>query len=275
VSGFEYTLTGGLGGPSAPAYGSFDPSAQTTAVLRQPWVALTPDQRRGATPLVATVAGRLGAGIAVTVQYAKTQPDGRVQVVGSAPLDDGRRDEAPWREIRLDLSRVPDAQDATQVRLVATDTALGPEGWVALAPLRAPQLAPLSQVVGNRPMFLEYPVSLASPCLTPFTSSSGIAQVPAYRLRADASRMRTDGENWSSPQAGGPRGWIDVVSRREEIPTYLNSDPGRDWGRVEALEPYEPTAVGPTVIRTDTTIGGLTSTGQLGDPPPGVPSPER
>ena len=35
------------------------------------------------------------------------------------------------------------------------------------------------QVVGDQPMFLEYPVSLASPCLHPFRTSGGIAEVDA------------------------------------------------------------------------------------------------
>ena len=44
-------------------------------------------------------------------------------------------------------------------------------GAVLLAGALAAQLAPLSQVVGTQPMYLEYPVSLASPCLRPFTTS--------------------------------------------------------------------------------------------------------
>lgn len=273
VSGFEYVLTGGLGGDAAPAFGSFDPTGRTTGTLRTPWTRLTEGQRQGATPLVVTAAGRLGGGNRLTIQYATRLDDGRVRVVDQAVLDDGRGDEAPWRELRFDLSE--QARTATEVRLVAQDNSLGADGWLAVAPLRAPQLAPLSRVVGDQAMFLEYPVSLASPCLRPFGTDGGIAEIPAYRLQADASRMRIDGEGWSTPQAGGPLGWITVLGKQTELPTYLDGDPGRDWGKVQAIQPYRPNAVAPTLERADVQRSGLYSTGPLPAPPPGVPSPER
>ncbi|MEQ3549225.1 arabinosyltransferase domain-containing protein [Pseudonocardia nematodicida] len=273
VSGFEYVLSGGLGSDAAPAFGSFDPSGRNTGTLRTPWSLLTEEQRAGTTPLVVTAAGRLGGGNKLTVQYATRLDDGRVRIVDQATLDDGRGEEMPWRELRFDLP--DDARGATEVRLVAQDNSLGADGWLAVAPLRAPQLAPLSTIVGNQPMFLEYPVSLASPCLRPFTSSGGIAEIPAYRLQADGSRMRSDGEGWSTPQAGGPLGWITVIGKQNELPTYLEGDPGRDWGKVQAIQPYRPNAVAPTRERTDVLRSGLYSSGPLPAPPPGVPSPER
>ncbi|MFP5069925.1 arabinosyltransferase domain-containing protein [Pseudonocardia nantongensis] len=273
VSGFEYTLSGGLGRDSAPAFGSFDPTGRGTGTLRTPWTQLTDGQRAGTTPLVVTAAGRLGGGNRLTIQYATRLDDGRVRVVDQAVLDDGRGDEAPWRELRFDLSE--QARTATQVRLVAQDNSLGADGWLAVAPLRAPQLAPLSQVVGDQAMFLEYPVSLASPCLRPFDTAGGIAEIPAYRLQADASRMREDGEGWSTPQAGGPLGWISVIGKQTELPTYLEGDPARDWGKVQSIQPYRPNAVGPTLETTDVQRSGLYSSGPLPEPPPGVPSPER
>ncbi|ANY09171.1 arabinosyltransferase domain-containing protein [Pseudonocardia sp. HH130630-07] len=273
VSGFEYVLSGGMGGDSAPAFGSFDSSGRTTGILRTPWTLLTEDQRTGTTPLVVTAAGRLGGGNKLTVQYATRLDDGRVRVVEQTTLDDGRGEEMPWRELRFDL---PDAaRAATEVRLVAQDNSLGADGWLAVAPLRAPQLAPLSTVTGDQPLFLEYPVSLASPCLRPFTTAGGIAQIPAYRLQADGSRMRVDGEGWSTPQAGGPLGWITIVGKQTELPTYLEGDPGRDWGKVQAIQPYRPNAVAPTLERSDVLRSGLYSPGPLPAPPPGIPSPSR
>lgn len=274
ASGFEYVLSGGLGSDAAPAFGSYLPRGdRNTGTLRTPWVMLTAEQRAGTTPLVVTAAGRLGNGNRLTVQYATRLSDGRVRVVEQTTLDDGRGEEMPWRELRFDL---PDtARAATEVRMVVQDNSLGADGWLAVAPLRAPQLAPLSQVVGDQPMFLEYPVSLASPCLHPFRTSGGIAEVPAYRLQADGSQMRGDGEGWSSPQAGGPLGWITVIGKQAELPTYLEGDPGRDWGKVQAIQPYRPNAVAPTLERRDVDRSGLYSSGPLPAPPPGIPSPSR
>ncbi|SFM83281.1 arabinosyltransferase C [Pseudonocardia ammonioxydans] len=273
VSGFEYVLSGGLGTDAAPAFGSFDPSGENTGVLRTPWASLTDEQRDGTTPLVVTAAGRLGGGNKLTVQYATRLSDGRVKVVEQTTLDDGRGEEMPWRELRFDLPEP--ARAATEVRLVAQDNSLGADGWLAVAPIRAPQLAPLSRIVGEQPMFLEYPVSLASPCLRPFETSGGIAEIPAYRLQADGSRMRADGEGWSAPQAGGPLGWITVLGKQTELPTYLEGDPGRDWGKVQAIQPYRPNAVGPTLQETDVLRSGLYTPGPLPAPPPGIPSPSR
>ncbi|GAA1379414.1 arabinosyltransferase domain-containing protein [Pseudonocardia kongjuensis] len=273
VSGFEYVLSGGLGSDAAPAFGSFDPSGQNTGTLRTPWAELTADQRAGTTPLVVTAAGRLGGGNRLTIQYATRLDDGRVRIVEQTTLDDGRGEEMPWRELRFDLPEA--ARSATEVRMVVQDNSVGADGWLAVAPLRAPQLAPLSTVVADQPMFLEYPVSLASPCLRPFATSGGIAEIPAYRLQADGSRMRSDGEGWSSPQAGGPLGWITVIGKQNELPTYLEGDPARDWGKVQSIQPYRPGAVGPTLERTDRLRAGTYSSGPLPEPPPGIPSPSR
>nr|WP_255426547.1 arabinosyltransferase domain-containing protein [Pseudonocardia sp. C8] len=273
VSGFEYVLTGGLGSDAAPAFGSFDPSGRNTGTLRTPWMRLTEEQRAGTTPLVVTAAGRLGGGNKLTVQYATRLPDGRVRIVEQSTLDDGRGEEMPWRELRFDLPEP--ARSATEVRLVAQDNSLGADGWLAVAPMRAPQLAPLSTIVGNQPMFLEYPVSLASPCLRPFATAGGIAETPAYRLQADGSRMRIDGEGWSTPQAGGPLGWITVIGKQTELPTYLEGDPARDWGKVQAVQPYRPNAVDPTLERSDVLRSGSYTPGPLPAPPPGIPSPSR
>lgn len=273
VSGFEYTLTNGLGTDPAPALGSFDPAGQNTGVLRTGWSALTDDLKTGRTPLVVTVAGRLNTGNSLTLQYANRLPDGRIQIIDQASLDDGRTDEAPWREIRITLTAR--AAQADEVRLVAQDRSLGPDGWLAVAPLRGPQLRPLAAGLGDTPMFLEYPVVLANACLNQFDVRDGIAQMPTYRLTADDSRMRDDGANWSGPPAAGPLGWITLVADQQELPTYLAGQPGRDWGQVQRLTPYDSTAVTPTIDRGQRRQWGTYTPGPMGDPPPGIASPER
>ena len=78
-----------------------------------------------------------------------------------------------------------------------------------------------------------------------------------------------------APQAGGPLGWITVLGKQTELPTYLEGDPGRDWGKVQAIQPYRPNAVGPTLQETDVLRSGLYTPGPLPAPPPGIPSPSR
>ncbi|MEJ2863385.1 arabinosyltransferase domain-containing protein [Actinomycetospora flava] len=272
VSGYEYSLRNGL---ADEALGSYDANGTGTGVLRTDWYSLNDDLRSGTTPLVLTVAGRLNGGNFLTLQYADRLPDGRVQVLGQQPIDDGRFGEPGWREIRLNLAGGLGAR-ADEVRLIAQDRALGPDGWLALAPMRGPQLVPLTEILGpENPGYLEWPVQFASPCLRPFDVRDGIAEVARYRLIADASQLRPGGVNWSSANAGGPLGWIEILERRTELPTYLQGQPWRDWGIVERLDPYVPDAAAPTVTHGQRTVWGTFTPGPIGDPPPGTPSPSR
>jgi len=272
VSGYEYSLRNGL---ADKAIGSYDAAGTGTGVLRTDWYSLDDELRSGTTPLVLSVAGRLNGGNFLTMQFADRLPDGRVRVLGQQPIDDGRFGEPGWREIRLNLAGGPGAQ-ADEVRLIAQDRALGPDGWLAIAPMRGPQLVPLTQILGpENPGYLEWPVQFASPCLRPFDVSDGIAEVARYRLIADASQLRPGGVNWSSANAGGPLGWIEILERRTELPTYLEGQPQRDWGIVERLDPYTPNAAAPSVTRGERTVWGTYTPGPIGDPPPGTPSPER
>ncbi|GAA4801228.1 hypothetical protein GCM10023200_42580 [Actinomycetospora chlora] len=272
VSGYEYSLRNGL---ADQALGSYDASGTNTGVLRTDWYSLNDDLRRGSTPLVLTVAGRLNGGNFLTIQFARRQPDGRLEVLGQQPIDDRRFGEPGWREIRLNLAGGVGAQ-ADEVRLIAQDRAPVPDGWLAIAPMRAPQLVPLTQILGpENPGYLEWPVQFASPCLRPFDVRDGIAEVARYRLIADASQLRPGGVNWSSANAGGPLGWIEILERRTELPTYLEGQPSRDWGIVERLDPYTPDAAAPTVVHGEREVWGNYTPGPIGDPPPGTPSPSR
>jgi arabinosyltransferase C len=272
VSGFEYSLRNGLAGQ---ALGSYSGAGANTGVLRTDWYALDDDLRSGATPLVLTVAGRLNGGNFLTIQFADRLPDGRVQILGQDAIDDGAFGEPSWRDIRLNLATGSGAQ-ADEVRLIAQDRAISPDGWLAIAPMRGPQLVPLTEILGpENPGYLEWPVQFASPCLRPFDVRDGIAEVARYRLIADASQLRPGGVNWSSGNAGGPLGWIELLERRTELPTYLEGQPQRDWGVVERLDPYTPDAAAPTVVRGERRISGTYTPGPIGDPPPGLPSPSR
>ncbi|PVZ09510.1 arabinosyltransferase domain-containing protein [Actinomycetospora cinnamomea] len=272
VSGFEYSLRNGL---ADQALGSYDAEGTGTGVLRTDWYRLDDELRSGETPLVLSVAGRLNGGNFLTIQYADRLPDGRVRILGQDPIDDGAFGEPPWREIRLNLAGGLGAQ-ADEVRLIAQDRALGPDGWLAIAPMRGPQLVPLTEILGPAyPGYLEWPVQFASPCLRPFDVNDGIAEVARYRLIADASQLRPGGINWSQASAGGPQGWIDVLERRSELPTYLEGQPWRDWGVVQRLDPYTPDSASPTVVRGEREVWGTYTPGPIGDPPPGTPSPER
>ena len=272
VSGFEYSLRNDL---ADDTLGTYDAAGTASGVLRTGWVSVDDELRSGRTPLVVTAAGRLNGGNILTLQYAQHLPDGRVKILGQDAVDDGAGGEPPWREIKANLAATKGAR-ADEIRLVAQDRTLGPDGWLALAPMRGPKLVPMTAVAGNgTPMYLEWPVQFASPCLRPFDVRDGIAEVPEFRLIADASQLRIGGETWSSPTAGSPLGWIDVLAKEVDVPSYLRGDSTLDWGKLERLEPYAPTTVAPTVVRGTKTVSGNEDEGEIGLPPPGIPSPER
>jgi arabinosyltransferase C len=271
VSGYEYTLRNDLAGQTI---GTFDKEGRGTGVLRTPWQSVDDALRSGQTPLVISAAGRLNGGNSLYLQYAKHLPDGRIQILGQDSVDDGAGGEAPWREIKVNLSSGKGAQ-ADEIRLVGQDRSLGVDGWMALAPMRGPKLVPFTQAVGTQPGYLEWPVQFASPCLKPFDVRDGIAAVPTYRLIADASQFRIGGETWSQPSAGGPMGWIELLEKQQDVPSYLQGESTLDWGRIERLEPYAPNTAAPDVVRGEKTVWGLHGDGEIGDPPPGIPSPER
>ncbi len=271
LSGYEYTLRNDLAGQTI---GTFDKDGRNTGVLRTAWSSVDDSLRSGQTPLVISVAGRLNGGNSLFLQYAKHLPDGRIQILGQDQIDDGAGGEPPWREIKVNLSTGKGAQ-ADEVREIAQDRSLGLDGWMALAPMRGPKLVPFTQAVGTQPGYLEWPVQFASPCLKPFDVRNGIAEVPTYRLIADASQFRIGGETWSQPSAGGPMGWIELLEKQQDVPSYLQGEPNLDWGRIERLEPYAPNTVAPDVVQGEKTVWGLHGDGEIGDPPPGIPSPER
>ncbi len=272
VSGYEYSLRNDLAGDTL---GTYDAAGTATGVLRSDWFSVDDELRSGRTPLVITAAGRLNGGNILTLQYAQRLPDGRVRILGQDPVDDGAGGEPPWREIKVNLATTAGAR-ADEIRLVAQDRSLGPDGWLAVAPMRGPKLVPMTTVAGNgSPMYLEWPVQFASPCLRPFDVRDGIAEVPRFRLVADASQLRVGGVTWSSPTAGSPLGWIDVLARQVDVPSYLRGETSLDWGRLDRLEPYEPDTVPPTVLRGTKEVWGRTTEGEIGLPPPGIPSPER
>ena len=193
----------------APVLGSYR-AGGGTGELTTGWYSLPDPARQGRAPLVVGVAGQVGGGTSVTVELGRS--DGtRIAVVdrfdtGAGSVVTAAADPAGtgaggrgWRDVRFDLSGRPEAD---RVRVVASDTALTPDGWVAVAPPRVPQLTPLLDVVGTAAGYLDWPVAFPHPCLRPFPIHDGVAELPAYRVLADP-QQRGVGEDWSGRAVRG------------------------------------------------------------------------
>ncbi|WP_031940846.1 arabinosyltransferase C-terminal domain-containing protein, partial [Prescottella defluvii] len=199
------------------------------------WYGL-PERSDDAPILTIAAAGRIHSvdpdgivtdGQLLDVEYGTRTADGGVEVLGRiAPIDIGP---APsWRNLRVPLDELP--ADANAVRLVASDTGLAPDQWLAVTPPRVPHMQTLQSVVGSTaPVLIDWSVGLAFPCQRPFAHHDGVAEVPEYRILPD--RVGAQATNaWQDAIGGGPLGWTHLVVNAETIPTYLDQDWRRDWG---------------------------------------------
>ncbi|WP_051574760.1 arabinosyltransferase domain-containing protein [Mycobacterium sp. URHB0044] len=258
VNGSRARLPYNLNPARTPVMGSWRSGTQQPAVLRSAWYRLPPRDQRGPL-LVVAAAGRFDPGEvlvqwATDEQAAKNQPGGGLGFadVGAAPA---------WRNLRAPMSAIPD--DATLVRLIATDDDLAAQHWIAVTPPRIPQLRTLQDVVGSAdPVLLDWLVGLAFPCQRPFGHQNGVTEVPKWRILPDRF-----GAEANSPVmdylGGGPLGITELLLRATPVPTYLRGDWFRDWGALQQLTPWYPNAQPARIELGTATRSGLWSPGPL------------
>ncbi|BBF98969.1 MULTISPECIES: arabinosyltransferase domain-containing protein [Pseudonocardia] len=268
----------GTGPQGGPVSGSWSPDPEHTGDYRSGWYTLPEAARRGEAPLVLGIAGTIGGANSLTLEFASGDrpvetitPSGNAGTVTSVADNAGTAaGGTAWRDIRLDLSGTA-AAEADRVRVVASDRGLGPNSWLAVAQPRVPQLTPLTDVVGGRPGYLDWPTAFVHPCLRRFDVNGGIADVPAFRLLAD-TQQRSVGDEWGAASGGGPRGWTALVGAERVLPTYLPGEWDFDWGQFRIYEPYTPQSVPAPVERGERTMWGWQQVGGIGaapgDPPP-------
>lgn len=225
-----------FGGKDAPVWGSYEQSGTHTGELRTDWYDIPDRARNGKVPVVLSMAGMEGA---VSVEFGRDTEQGfEIMEKRQAPPAQGA---APnWRDTRLTIDG--DAEGATKMRVIADDQALGANNWTAVTAPRAPELTRLTDIVGDQPTYVDWPAALVHPCLELSAIGNGIAEMPRFRIAAGAE-VRQIGQGWSSPDAGGPYGWMNVTSTTREMPTYLKGDLHRDWGSLYAVDPYVPDAL--------------------------------
>lgn len=237
VNGSQARLPYNLDPARTPVLGSWRSGPQSPASLRSAWYRLPPSGERGPL-LVVAAAGRFDPG-EVLVQWATEEqaadgkPGGTIGFadVGAVPA---------WRNLRAPMSAIP--EQATRVRLVASDDDLSPQHWIAVTPPRIPELRSLQDVVGSTdPVMLDWLVGLAFPCQRPFFHRYGVTEVPKWRILPDRF-----GAEANSPVmdylGGGPLGITELLLRATPVPTYLQDDWFRDWGSLQQLRQFYPNA---------------------------------
>ncbi|BCI55754.1 arabinosyltransferase A [Mycolicibacterium litorale] len=258
INGSRARLPFNLNPARTPVLGSWRSGTQAPASLRSAWYRL-PDRASSGPLLVVSAAGRFDPG-EVVVQWATDDGGADPDPGGSLGFGDVGASPA-WRNLRLPLSAIPD--DATRIRLVATDDDLSPEHWIALTPPRISELRSLQDVVGSQdPVLLDWLVGLAFPCQRPFDHRNGVIEVPKWRIMPDRF-----GAEANSPVmdylGGGPLGITELLLRPTTLPTYLKDDWFRDWGALQQLTPYYRDAVPARLDLGSTTRSGLWSPAPL------------
>lgn len=242
ANGSSAKLPFGLDPEKVPVLGSYSPDVQQPAKLMSQWYRL-PAETANAPLVVVSAAGNIAhndingvdqEGQELILELGKKSGDG-YQVIGEiTPYDVGP---APvWRNLRFPVDELPD--EANYVRIVARDTDLGRDEWIAVTPPRVPELTSLVDVMsGDMPTLPDWPVSLQFPCQRPFDHWGGVAEIPKYRILADHGLTAVGPDMWQDDLGGGPLGWTDAISEEIEIPTYLRNDWKREWGSVIKLDP--------------------------------------
>lgn len=255
VNGSRALLPYGLDPARTPVLGSWRAGVQQPARLRSAWYRLPAREAAGAdsAPLiVVSAAGRFAPG-EVTMQWATDQQAAEGETGGALGFADVGPAPA-WRNLRAPLAAIP--ADATLIRVVATDDGLAARHWLALTPPRIPRLRTLQEVVGSTdPVLLDWLVGLAFPCQRPFGHSHGVTEVPAWRIMPD--RLATVANSPVMDNiGGGPLGISELLFRATTVPSYLKDDWFRDWGALQRLTLFDPSA---TPARLD--LGSATRSG--------------
>ncbi|WP_020663886.1 arabinosyltransferase domain-containing protein [Amycolatopsis benzoatilytica] len=251
-----------FGKNQAPIWGSYHSSGDGAGDLRTQWYSIPDRARDGSVPVVVAIAGKADDPNSLTAEFGKDTPAG-FQVLDRAPLgQQQKKSTTDWRDARVS---VPEGAD--RVRIVAKGRGLGSDGWVAFSAPRAPKIARMTEVVGTDPAFLEWSAAAQHPCLRPSSIHNGIAEVPKYRISA-GDDLRQVGRFWSAPAGGGPFVWMDVATKMEALPTYLEGDVDRDWGTLYAVTPDVPDALPASAAMHQRVVthSGLWSPGPLAKP---------
>lgn len=226
---------------SVPMWSSYHETANPTGRLRTQWFDLG-EQRPGGGQIVLSVYAPSGKATSVEVQFGTPSDDGTHVVTDKRALAPGTGSN-DWTDVRLDLGDIP--ANATAARIVAVDDDLTENGWVAVTAPRVPSFTTLTDKVGDKPVYVDWPAAFVYPCVNPMKIRDGIMEMPAYHLTAGTLAYEA---NWANSTGGGPKGILEELAEQPEVPSFLAGAPGRPWGDLSEVQPYTH-GNAPTVIR--------------------------
>lgn len=241
VNGSTAQLPFNLDYTRVPVLGSWTSGDQHYAEAVSDWYKL-PERSESAPIIAVSAAGSIEhldldgvkkEGQKLLIEYG-TASDGKVTMLGEKQMIDIGPD-LKWRNLRLPLAELP--AEANAIRIHATDGNLSPDEWLAFTPPRVPTLETLNDVyTADTPGLLDWAVPLQFPCQRTFNHYAGVAEIPQFRISADAEG-RASGASFQDYFGGGVTGIAEAVNYNYQLPSYSKNDWQRDWGSIEVYHP--------------------------------------
>ncbi|WP_425292318.1 arabinosyltransferase domain-containing protein [Corynebacterium mayonis] len=279
INGSTVRLPFNLDYTRIPVLGTFTENPDASSYLESQWY-LLPEPTDKAPLIVASVAGRIEHhdingveqdGQKLRLEYGSRSADGEVRKLGDVEmLDQGPT--PSWRNVRYPLADLPEEADVA--RLVAEDTSLNLDEWLAVTPLRVPTLAPLGEVLpSDTPGLLDWSVAFQYPCQRTFNHFAGVTEIPEYRIMPDApGKQQLSG--FMDFLGGGALATSEAVNYSYDIPGYLNHDWQRDWGSVAKYE-RRTNSVGEAPEVADIDLEQITRSGLWSPGPMKIRNPDE
>jgi hypothetical protein len=164
--------------------------------------------------------------------------------------------EADWVDRTVALGDVDLPGRPTEVRAVARDTLAGADTWLGLS---APRLAvprPVDGLTAGAPVFADQVSAVFWPCADQIEIRDGLAEPPAYRLRAGDGLEEAIEDNATFAPNGGTLVPIDRTARFVELPSELPGGVATlGWGHVDRVLYDHPTGLYDLTVGTERRAG--------------------
>ncbi|NMI01551.1 arabinosyltransferase [Pseudonocardia sp. K10HN5] len=233
--------------PNARMWHDDVPGGSGTGSLISGWYPLPAGLQGDA--IVLPVTGDLLAGQEVALEFGTGTPGAPDRTVRIELGPDGKQ--ADWVNRTVALSDVK-LDRPTAVRVVVKDNLGGTDSWLGVAEPRLATARPAGDLIGDQPVFADQVSAVLWPCVNQIAIHNGIADAPAFRLRAGDGLEAAVGTNSTFAPNGGTLAGVDRTARYVELPSSL--DPAGPpaalgWGHVEQVVYDHP------VGRYDLTVG--------------------
>ncbi|GAA4553454.1 arabinosyltransferase domain-containing protein [Amycolatopsis samaneae] len=237
---------------TVPMWSSYLDPETRAGRLRSDWYALAEKPADG--QIVVATAGTAKRPTSVSLDYGVSTADG-VKILRSQFVLPPGAGTGGWNDTRINLRDLPPQTNAVRINIVDND--LTEDGWIAASAPRVPTFTTLTDKIGDKPVYVDWPASFVYPCVQPVTSHDGISAMPAYRITPG---QLADEAGWAGSPNGGPTGWLEEVADEPEVPSYLIGQPYQSWGQLLQIEPFSE-GIAPTVRHGEKVVPGWWSPG--------------